>query len=427
MNLDETDLDMDEGVVAVRRGSALDRVRQVSQELSLAARRARMSSRARKSSSGGLNARRGAAAMRWFTILSFCILVAAPSLAGAAYYGLIASDQYVSVADFTVSGGEAPAPDGLGALTGIPAIAVIQDTQIVVNYVHSRAAVDKLEASAGIRALYALPEIDALARFDMSKPIEKFVKYWQGMSSMTIKMPAGIVELQVRAFRPADAQKLAQATLDLCEHLVNEMNDRLNQDAVTTAEQELRRSAARLAEASAALEKARNDSGVLDAAKTADSLQKLITETRSGLLTMQQQYQVQLRYVLPKAPQMAALKSRIDVTREQISGLEAKLTSSRAHAGGDPTLSAAMTTFGELDLERQIAERLYAGAAASLELARMNAERKMMYLKTFVAPAAAQEPLYPKRVLYAGLILAGSLALWGALCGLAVTVRNHMA
>ena len=86
-----------------------------------------------------------------------------------------------------------------------------------------------------------------------------------------------------------------------------------------------------------------------------------------------------------------------------------------------------MTRFGELDLEREIADRIYAGATASLELARMNAERKMMYLKTFVAPAAAQEPLYPKRALSIVLIAIGSLALWGALCGLAVTVRNHMA
>jgi len=57
----------------------------------------------------------------------------------------------------------------------------------------------------------------------------------------------------------------------------------------------------------------------------------------------------------------------------------------------------------------------------------MNAERKMMYLKTFVSPVAAQEAQYPKRLLYPLLLSCACLALWGILCGLALTVRNHMA
>ena len=429
MSFDDSGLDLDDGSEAARQpGTALEKLRQVSQALSDAARRSRMSARARNAySGGGFQGRRGARAMRWAVIASFFLIVVAPSVAGAIYYGFIAADQFVSVADFTVSGGEAPAPDGLGALTGIPALAIIQDTQIVANYVHSRAALEVLEKTADIRDIYATPKADPLARFNPKKPIEKFVKYWQGMSEVAIKMPAGIVELKVRAFRPEDARHLVQATLDVCEGLINDMNDRINHDAVVNAEGELQRTAKRLAAARAALEKARNNSGLLDAAKSAESLNKLVTDTKASLLAMQEEYRTQLKYVLESAPQMRTLKSRIDVTQAQIAEIESKLTSTRSRPGDDPTIAGAMTTFGELDLERQIAERLYAGAAASLELARMNAERKMMYLKTFVSPVAAQEPQYPKRLLYPFLLFAGCLALWGALCGLALTVRNYMA
>jgi capsular polysaccharide transport system permease protein len=429
MSFDDSGLDLHDGAEEARKpGTALEKIRQVSQALSDAARRSRMSARARKAySSGGFEGRRGARAMRWAIIVSFCLMVIAPSLAGALYYGFIAADQFVSVADFTVSGGEAPAPDGLGALTGIPALAIIQDTQIVANYIHSRAALEVLQKTADIGDVYANPKADWLARFNPEKPVEKFVKYWQGMSDVAIKMPAGIVELKIRAFRPEDARRLAQATLDACEGLINDMNDRINRDAVANAEQELQRSARRLAEALAALEKARNESGLLDAAKSAEALNKLVTETKASLLKMQEEYGAQLKYVLESAPQMRELKSRIDVTQAQIAEIESKLTSTQSRPGADPTIAGAMTTFGELDLERQIAERLYAGAAASLELARINAERKMMYLKTFVSPVAAQEAQYPKRLLYSFLIFAGCLALWGILCGLALTVRNYMA
>jgi capsular polysaccharide transport system permease protein len=429
MSLDDSGLDLDDSSEPARRpGTALEKIRQVSQALSDAARRSRMSARARNAySSGGFQGRPGARAMRWAITASFFVMVVAPSLAGGLYFGFIAADQFVSVTDFTVSGGEAPAPDELGALSGIPALAVIQDTQIVVNYIHSRAALEVLQKTADIRDIYANPKADWLARFNPERPIEKFVKYWERMSNVAIKMPAGIVEVKIRAFTPEDARRLAQATLDMCEGLINDLNDRINRDAVANAEQELQRSAQRLALARAALEKARNESGFLDTVKSAESLNTLIDELKTSLLRMQEEYRTQVKYVLESAPQMRELKSRIDVTQTQIAEIEAKLTSTQSPPGADPTIASAMTTFGELELEGEIAERLYAGAATSLELARMNAERKMMYLKTFVSPVAAQEAQYPERLLYSILLFAGCLTLWGILCGLALTVRNYMA
>ena len=98
--------------------SALERARILSQALSDAARRSRISSRSRRYSGGGFQARRGAALMRWAAAVSFCLIVVLPSVATAIYYTFLASDQYVAETRFTVSGGEAPAIDGIGAMTG---------------------------------------------------------------------------------------------------------------------------------------------------------------------------------------------------------------------------------------------------------------------------------------------------------------------
>jgi capsular polysaccharide transport system permease protein len=428
MELEDSGMDLDDELTADRRSTtALEKIRLVSRELSDAARRARLSSRARAYSGGGFHERRGARAMRWAIMASFFVMVVVPTFAGAIYYGFIASDQYVAEADFTVSSSEAPAPDGLGAFTGIPAIAVIQDTQIVASYIQSRSALEDLEKSVRVKERYTSPRIDGLSRFNTKSPIEKFVKYWHKMADASIKMPAGIIELKIRAFTPEDAQIITQATMEICEKLINTINDRMNHDAVADAEQELQRTSKRLAAALAALESARNDAGLLDTDKTADALNKLANDTKAGLLQMQGQYLSQLKYVSAKAPQMLALKSRIDVTKSQIAEIEAKLTSARRSSGSENTLANAMTKFGELDLEKQVAEHLYAGAAATLELSRMTAERKMMYLKTFVSPVVPQEAKYPRRILYPLVVFAACLALWGCLCGLTLTIRNHMA
>jgi capsular polysaccharide transport system permease protein len=408
--------------------SALVRARNLSQALSEAARRARFSVRTRrKYTDGGFHARRGAVLMRWAIQVTFCLMVVVPTLFAILYYGFIASDEYVAEAKFTVSSNQGPAIDSIGALTGMPGLSVIQDTQIVINYIESRAALERLEALIDIRGLFSRPDADWLSRLDSKKPMEKFVRYWKQMIGVSIKMPSGIVEMKVRAFTPNDAARIADAVLDISEALINDMNARMKRDAVANAEQQLDRASSRLTQARTSLEKARNDEGLLDANKTADALNKLVTDTRATLLALQQEYSSQRRSVSESAPQMRALKSRIDAAAAQIAELEGKLTVTRLTAADEPTLAASMTRFAELDLEQQIAERLYAGAVASLELARLTAERKAMYINAFVRPVVPEEAQYPRRFLFSFLISLCSFALWGICCALMVLVRNHMA
>ena len=408
--------------------SGLDRARFISQALADAARVARISKRSRRALvGGGFQARRGARVVRMAAFISFILMVVIPSASAAIYYAFIASDQFVAEAKFTVSGGSPPTADNFGSFTGIPAIAIIQDTQIVTNYIHSRAAVEKLETMIGLRTLYATSKADRLSRFNASKPIEKFVRYWQGMSDVSIGLPAGIVDLKVRAFTPEDSAKVASAVLEVSEALINDMNERMDHDAISNAELELRRTSLRLVKARSALEAARNDAGLLDAVKTSDALNKLITDTRASLMQLQQEYASELNYVSESAPQMRVLKSRIDATSNQSAELESKLTATKLTSLDEPTLAMSMTKFSELDLERQVAERLYAGAATSLEIAHLAAEQKMMYLNTFVKPVQPQEAQYPRRFLDTMAVLIGSLAVWGACCGATKAVRNYKA
>ena len=89
--------------------------------------------------------------------------------------------------------------------------------------------------------------------------IEKFLRYWQRMADISASLPAGIVDLKVRAFTPADATKIASAVLDASEALINEMNDRMDHDELSDAELELDRTSERLKKARIALETARNN------------------------------------------------------------------------------------------------------------------------------------------------------------------------
>ena len=246
------------------------------------------------------------------------------------------------------------------------------------------------------------------------------------MASTGIKMPSGAVELRIKAFKPQDAARIVQATLTLCEGLINDLNERMNHDEVANAEEELRRATVRLTQTQVALEQARNDRGILDATKAADALNKLILDSREAVLQMQGQYDAQLRFVSATAPQSRALKVKIDATEAQLQELQAKLTGAR-DVKGQQSLAASMTKFSELDLEHSVAQSLFTGATISVEAARITAEYKMMYLNTFVKPTAPEQAEYPRRGLQMLLISGGALAVWGLCCVVALTIRNNMA
>lgn len=407
--------------------SALEHSRAVTQALREAARRARFSKRSRRNAGGdSLSARRNAALMRVALIASFVGFVALPSLAAAAYYLFIASNQYISEAQFTVAGGSMPKPDSIASMTGIPAMAIIQDTQIVTNYIHSRASAELLQSTVNLRALYSKPEIDWLSRFDPAEPIEKFVDYWKNMTSVAIRMPGGIVSLHVRAFSPEDAADITRGVIAASEKLINDMDERMHHDAVANAEHQVATATERLALTRAALEKGRNDSGVLDSAKAGEAAMALIGAGRANLLQLQQDYQTQLHSVSPQAPQMLVLKSRIDAATRQVGELEAQVTKKPGSTSGDAVISGVMSKLSELDLENKIAERLYAGALAALEGARLTAQNKMMYLTTFVQPVLPQDSEYPHRIRSPLLIFLACLTAWGILASLAVAVRNRL-
>ncbi len=394
------------------RVPAAERAQRLSESLSEAARRLRFSASGRAQIPTSHRGRRKQRIARLVVALSFIGLVALPSLGSIIYFGFVAADQYVAEARFAVRSGAMAGLDALSSLTGMPSIQVVQDTQVVTNYIESRALVEHLDKKANLRARYSAPEADFFGRLDPEKPIERIVKYWNRMARATIEMPGGIVVLNVRAFRPDDAVALADAVVDASEQLVNDMNQRARLDSVATADQEFRLAGERLSHARAALELARNQEGILEASGELKKADAVLSALRTQKLELEQQYAVARRSVTDDAPQQRSLKTRIDAIGRQIEQVQAELTTRGGTAGPNPALSSSMTKLAALELERQIAQTQYTTAAATLERARLSSQSKQIYLTTFVRPVAAEEALYPKRWLNIAITFIVSILAW---------------
>jgi capsular polysaccharide transport system permease protein len=406
----------------------LDKTGRVRDALRQTVRGLRSSARRRRGfDTSAFSRRRGATLVSLLFKLSFVVMFLVPSLASLAYFGFIASPQYVAEARFVVQGGDPVQLDPFTVATGLPSLLAVQDTQVVTNFIESASLVQKLEKQVDLRKLYGSESIDWFSRFDASKPLEKLTKYWKSKTDVSIQLPGGIVTVTVKAFTATDALRLAEQVLASSEELVNDINRRMMEDNVAAFRTEFERAASRVAKARIAYETARNATGILDPVQAATLFGTLLTGLKGDLLALQQEYDSQGRYVSRDAPQMRMMASRLKVMGEQVKELEARMTGQPGSDRSDGALSDSMTRFSELEVEQRIAEQQYVSAASALELARVSAERRLVYLKTFLRPSLPQEASYPKRILDIFIAFAGSFAAWATLCGLVALARNHMA
>lgn len=352
---------------------------------------------------------------------SFLVVVFIPCLIATVYFAFIASGQFTSEMRFSVRTGEKVSMD----LASNSPITQGQDTLIVKDYLNSRGLVDELDKRIGLRAIFSRASVDALSRFDPDAPIEALLRYWQQKTYSAIDQTSGVVTIDVRAFTPEDAHLVARTVLDLSEGLVNDMSRRARQDLLAQSEAEVRRAETRLKNARVAYQDLRNEQGMLDPRKQAESITKVMSELRMERIRMQNELATTGQSLSPNAPQVQVLNARIAAASEQITELQRKLTGDSASA--EPNIASSITRFDTLETEHKVAQSQYASAAAALERARMNAERQGLYLAAFVEPLVPQEASYPRRFWAILGFIAGASLLWGSGVGVASLIRDHMA
>jgi len=94
------------------------------------------------------------------------------------------------------------------------------------------------------------------------------------------------------------------------------------------------------------------------------------------------------------SPVVVNLKNRINALERQL-GIER----GRLSGGTEGTaLSGLIESYQPLILEQEIAQQQYASALSSLELARVEAQRKKQYLVTFIRPNLPDQALEPRRL-----------------------------
>ena len=95
--------------------------------------------------------------------------------------------------------------------------------------------------------------------------------------------------------------------------------------------------------------------------------------------------------------------------------------------GEGAVLARQLASFERLMLEREFADKQLASATASLETARLEAQRQQLFLSRIVEPNLAVYPLYPRKLTNVASIIVGLTIAYGIGWLLIVGMREHAA
>jgi capsular polysaccharide transport system permease protein len=297
------------------------------------------------------------------------------------------------------------------------------DTAAVQDFIMSRDAVRKLERQNDLRTIFGRPEGDLVARFPgilKRSDFEALFRRYNYFVSVETDTSTGVTSLDVKAFRPEDAQKVASALLSYSEQLVNELNERARRDAVDTAQREVDRVQEQIGHIQSELTAYRVQQKMLDPKTTSAGVLELIGQMNATLATARTQL-AELLKDSPNSPQIPLIKTRIASLEQLIAEERTKLS------GENNSVVAALTEYERLMLERELAEKALASAFTSLEAARIEAQQQQLYLEPIAQPNLPDYPLYPKRVASFTMVLVSCLVAYGIVWLLVVSAREHAA
>jgi capsular polysaccharide transport system permease protein len=374
--------------------------------------------------------RRGKSIGRMFSAANiwFWAIVGVPTLIAAVYYFGIASNLYMSEADFVLRG-----PGTVKSMGGLASMLQSSsggeqpgrdEALIVQRFIMSRDVVRLLAQHDDLYRVLDRPEGDVVSRFPgmlfWRNDFEALYKAYSRFVEVDIDGETGVSVLKVKAYRPEDAQRIAQALVGYSEQLVNELNDRTRQEALRSFQNEVERTQQRIAGIQAQLTAYRIKQQMLDPKTAAEgplALLKVLNEHRA---TAEAQLADTIKNS-PSSPQVMLLRTRVVSLDRLIADERTKIT------GDGNSVAVAQTEYERLDEARKLAETELASAYKSLEAARLDAQRQELFLATVAQPNLPDFPLYPKRVVSFSMVLATCLLAYGIAWLLVASVREHAA
>jgi capsular polysaccharide transport system permease protein len=357
----------------------------------------------------------------------FVLLVVAPTLLVLLYLVAFASPQYRSEAQFVVRGmqPEPASTSGLGQLLGVGAglSGTQKEAQTVREYLLSADAIAALNArKIDIAAIYSPSGADFFSRLRPDRPpVERLLEYYRDKVTVSYSTDDGITRVAVTAFSPHDAQRVAAALIAMGEAQVNRLNQRAIEAGTAIASAELAKAETELADIQGEMTGFRDLTGDIDPARNSEGAQKQIAEQETALSRERALLADMARYLDGSAPQMIAMRSKLQEMERALAATRSRLT------GNPAALAKRLARYEELKLRQNFNAKRYDAARVGMENAQAQAAKQRLFLVQIVQPSKPERPVAPRPWRTSLAVFMALAAAFGIIWLLIAGIREHQA
>lgn len=353
----------------------------------------------------------------------FLLCVVVPTALAILYFGIIASDVYVSESSFIVRNQEDTPQSALGSLLhGTGLSTTDSTTSAIQTYILSRDALRVLDSDLHVGRAFASHQVDFFSRFarlPWHSSFEHLLLYYRDKVGVSSDNSASIVSLSTRAFSAADAYAMNRRLLELTEARINKLNEDARQDTIRYAAAEVADAEAKEDAATAVLARYRAHRTVMDPEKQSAVQLEVIGKLESELVATQALV-AQVEKLASNNPQLPALRQQALFLQKAIQGETARVV-------GEPheSLASKAQEYSRLSVQKEVAGTILAGAIGALETARNDARRKVVYFERIAQPSKPDVAMEPHRLRSIAATFLLGLILWGVVSLLVVAVNEH--
>lgn len=350
---------------------------------------------------------------------SFLWVVACFAVA-VVYFGLIASDRYVSRAELVIKQADQikMLPDALSML-GIGG-SNHEDVLLTQDYLNSPDLLAKLDKELGLKAHYQNHNVDYFSRLPDKVSQEDFIKYYRQHLSLHLDELSGVLTIEFQAFDPAYGQKVVGLMLKESEGFINKLSHQVALEQLAFVEKEVNRAYQRLQDEKAKVLEFQNTHHLISPETTSTARLGVVSQLEGELASQQAQLKQLQSYMKITAPAVISVQTRVDAITEQLAQEQSRLTGTDKDAMNEVT-----ARYMDVQTQATLAADIYKTGLISLEQARVEAYRKLKHLLVITQPTQAEDAEYPRRLYNLATIGVLLCLFYGLIVMGLATLREH--
>jgi capsular polysaccharide transport system permease protein len=345
------------------------------------------------------------------------------SLLAALYWGLIASDRYVSEAHVVTQRTDQASGDStsIGSLLGSFGATAPSDQLLLRDYLLSVDMLKRLDAKLDLRTHYSDSRRDLIARmWFKDAALEWFHRHYLSRVSVEFDSYSGVLAIKAQGYDPKMAHAIAATLVEEGERFMNVMGHRLAQEQVAFLEKEVGQLNQRVIHARQTMLHFQNQNGLISPEGTAAAFAAIVGRLETQLTELQTRRAAMLGYLMPDTPGIVELNLQIAAVEKQLVREKARLTSPN-----DPTLNRIIEEFQRLQITAEFALEVYKTALVGLEKGRIEATRTLKKVSVLQSPFEPQYPVEPRRIYNTVIFILVALLIAGIMHLLAAIIRDH--